>query len=169
MSNERNESGNDARVTDAYRQLANERTPPHLDDKVLRMAAREGRTRYSLLRAWMRPAAWAATIGLSLAIMLELTLFSGLQQDIAEAPTASAGELAPRNVSIVREAEELARVQSGPDQPEAGCTARERETPDTWQECIERLRQLGFADLADAEYAAFGEAHPDYETAAADK
>jgi hypothetical protein len=37
------------------------------------MAAHANRTRYSRTRAWVRPLAWAATIGLSLALVLEIT------------------------------------------------------------------------------------------------
>ena len=60
-------------VSDAYRDLADETTPAALDDKVLRMAEREAKTRYGLARAWTRPVAWAAMIGLSLVIVLEVT------------------------------------------------------------------------------------------------
>jgi len=70
MSNERNDS--DRLVSDAYHELADEKTPETLNREVLRLAAKEGRTRYSIARAWMRPAAWAATIGLSLVVVLEL-------------------------------------------------------------------------------------------------
>jgi len=70
MSNERNDS--DRLVSDAYQELADEKTPETLNREVLRLAAKEGRTRYSIARAWMRPAAWAATIGLSLVVVLEL-------------------------------------------------------------------------------------------------
>ena len=70
MSNDQHE---DKRVSAAYKDLARERTPEHLDQKVLAMAA--GATRkpvYSRWLAWSRPAAWAATITLCLAITLEL-------------------------------------------------------------------------------------------------
>ena len=60
-------------VARAYRDLATETTPTALDDKVLKLAARETRSRYGIARAWVRPVAWAATIGLSLAIVLEVT------------------------------------------------------------------------------------------------
>lgn len=73
MSNERNDSRSDPQVSDVYRELADERTPEHLNREVLRMAAREGKTRYSAMRAWIRPAAWAATIGLSLTLVLQLS------------------------------------------------------------------------------------------------
>ena len=77
MTNERraNEPGveHDALVSDTYRDAARESAPAHLDKKVLDAAARAARPRYSLFRAWTRPAAWAATIMLSAALILELT------------------------------------------------------------------------------------------------
>lgn len=63
----------DNRVSETYRGLATERTPTALDATVLAMASREARTRYGLARAWIRPVAWAATIGLTVAIVLEVT------------------------------------------------------------------------------------------------
>ena len=60
-------------VTEAYRDLAQERTPAHLDHVVLneaRKAAKTGRPREF---SWLRPAAWVTTIGLCLAIVLEIT------------------------------------------------------------------------------------------------
>lgn len=63
----------DPRVSDAYRDLAAETTPPELDRTVLSMAAGNVRSRYGKARAWVRPVAWAATIGLSLAFILELS------------------------------------------------------------------------------------------------
>lgn len=66
---------NDPGVSEAYRGLANETTPPELDRKILSMAAAGQRSRYGLARAWVRPVAWAATIGLSLAFVLEMSQF----------------------------------------------------------------------------------------------
>ena len=63
---------NDASVTGAYRAMANERAPAHLDEKVLKMAAAAA-SPYARARAWMRPVAWAATIALSFAFVLELS------------------------------------------------------------------------------------------------
>lgn len=71
MTTERND--NDARVSQVYREAATEKTPPELDRKILSMAATGTRSRYGRARAWIRPMAWAATIGLSLAFVLELT------------------------------------------------------------------------------------------------
>ena len=64
---------NDPRVSEAYKGLATEMTPPELDRKILAMAAGKSRSRYGVARAWVRPVAWAATIGLSLAIVLEIS------------------------------------------------------------------------------------------------
>jgi len=82
MSNE-----TDRLVSDAYNELANERTPEALNQEVLRLAAKAGRTRYSIARAWMRPVAWAATIGLSLVVVLELANTPG--SDMAPLPQSA--------------------------------------------------------------------------------
>ncbi len=65
------------RVSEAYRGIARETPPAKLDESVMAMARQEARTRYGLARAWIRPVAWAATIALSFAFILELTYFSG--------------------------------------------------------------------------------------------
>lgn len=141
MSNERKDRVEDALVAETYRALAQERAPDRLNERMLRMAARKGRTPYSRARAWMRPAAWAATIALSLAIVVELTRLPQVEPEsanidtprqelkektdgIAE-PRAPAAErpdpvsmdtFAPKDMSVLREAENRARVQAGPDQ-----------------------------------------------------
>ncbi|MGI9199465.1 MAG: hypothetical protein ACR2QL_00300 [Woeseiaceae bacterium] len=70
MSNDRDQ---DKCVSETYRSLASEKTPQHLDRKILQMAAEQSkRPLYSRWMAWSRPLAWAATITLCLAIALEL-------------------------------------------------------------------------------------------------
>ena len=61
------------RVSDAYRDIASQTTRPEIDEQVLKLAATGMRSRYGLARAWVRPLAWAATIALSVAVVLELT------------------------------------------------------------------------------------------------
>jgi hypothetical protein len=63
---------NDVRVSAAYRESATGGTPQHLDDLVLRRAAMAVRPPLGRLRSWTRPLAWAATIALSVAIVLEV-------------------------------------------------------------------------------------------------
>jgi len=87
MSNESENRGEERRLSDTYKALANERAPDHLNERVLRLAA-ERRTPYMRARAWMRPVAWAATIGLSLAIILEITRLPQVEPDSIIIPAA---------------------------------------------------------------------------------
>jgi hypothetical protein len=74
MSRQASDNDRDPRVADVYRATADERTPDHLNSRIMRMAAKADRTRYFAARAWLRPAAWAVTIGLSFALVLDITL-----------------------------------------------------------------------------------------------
>lgn len=73
MTNERNRKDVDALVSETYRELADERAPQHLNQAVLQMAAGKETRRGFNFSLWMKPVAWAATIALSLAIVLEFT------------------------------------------------------------------------------------------------
>jgi len=93
MTTETNNS--DTRVSEAYRALATETTPPELDDTILKMAASNVPTRYARVRGWLRPVAWAATIGLSLAFILEISRY----QDIPVAPAPVIEKVEVRAIS----------------------------------------------------------------------
>ncbi len=82
MTNDRDKMTADRSVSATYRELADERAPAGLDEKVLRRAAALPRARSGIGRAWMKPVAWAATIGLSLAIVLELTQIPQAPPDV---------------------------------------------------------------------------------------
>ncbi len=78
MTNERQHPDSAAEtdkvVSDTYRQLSRESAPDYLNEKVLQQAASvAARPRYSRSIMWTRPLAWAATIALCLAIVLEVT------------------------------------------------------------------------------------------------
>lgn len=73
MTNDRDDMTADRSVSATYHELADERAPAGLDEQVLRRAAAQPRTGSFFGGGWMKPVAWAATIGLSLAIVLELT------------------------------------------------------------------------------------------------
>ena len=62
----------DPLIANAYRDMANERVPNALDDLVLKKAHSAVAPRYSGSVRWLRPMAWAATIALSLAIVVQL-------------------------------------------------------------------------------------------------
>jgi len=273
MSNERKNRGEDLLVADTYKALAQERVPDHLNKRMLRMAAREGRTPYSRARAWMRPAAWAATVGLSLALVLELTRLPQIEpdsvniavpeQELADKndgvakqtrPAAESADrvtmdtFAPKDMDVVRKAENRARAEAGPSPapvtPRAGidgalgesvpvksvsadedipassdmaerdtverasterpsierpsaegrlaepvpaaasfaladkkktlesgfaCSAKERESAESWLACITQLRENGREDLADSEYDEFQRIFPDFADTEADR
>jgi hypothetical protein len=63
----------EALVSRTYREAAHNGAPEHLDRAVLRKAASAARPRYARIRAWTRPTAWAATVVLSVALVLEVT------------------------------------------------------------------------------------------------
>jgi len=78
MTNERQHPDSaaetDETVSATYRELSREGAPNHLNDKVLQQAAKHAlRPRYSRSIVWTRPLAWAATVALCLAIVLEVT------------------------------------------------------------------------------------------------
>ncbi|MEE4161051.1 MAG: hypothetical protein V2I25_00995 [Woeseiaceae bacterium] len=78
----------DAPLRDAYRQLATERAPRHLDNAVLEQAARATQTKARpRLWAWRRPLAWMTMIGLTVAVVLE---FSQVPTDLAPASPKNA-------------------------------------------------------------------------------
>ncbi len=92
MSNERpgpdNDDVSDSIVSQAYRETAQERVPAELDRAVLRRAAAAARPRYARSIVWLRPLAWTATIGLCLAIVLEITRVPLPEPAVFEVPAA---------------------------------------------------------------------------------
>lgn len=71
----RPESGGevDSLVTRTYREVASELTPEHLNRAVMKQAAYAARPRYLRSVSWTRPMAWAATVTLCVALVLEVT------------------------------------------------------------------------------------------------
>lgn len=84
MSNERRHPDDitDPIVANAYRELSNERAPEHLDHLVLNEARNAAKRRHRSAMAWLRPAAWVTTIGLCLAIVLEVADLPLQEQDV---------------------------------------------------------------------------------------
>ena len=78
MTNERQHPDSaaetDETVSATYRELSREGTPNYLNERVLQQASKKAlRPRYARSIVWTRPLAWAATVGLCLAIVLEVT------------------------------------------------------------------------------------------------
>jgi len=106
MSNERRHQDdlNDPLVSRAYRDLSDERTPEHLDHVVLNEARKAAKPGYLRTISWLRPAAWVMTIGLCLAIVLEISNI---------APTNQSGLIAPTEVEQKSPAAVLAPPATG--------------------------------------------------------
>jgi len=208
---------NDPRVSDAYREMAHEETPAELDRKVLAMAAAGARTPRGLPRTWFRPLAWAATIALSFALVLEITQVEDVQLDQAASPRADADleeiivesplpadavgkqedeaslqqrlnkrssdapapesasvemNFAPAEPSLLREAEEQARMRSEAGravdsyvetkEQSEGCGKDASASAQTWYECVRALRDSGQTDLAQRELEALLAEFPDF-------
>lgn len=179
------------RVSETYRDIAKETSPARLDDKVMAMARQEARTRYGLARAWIRPVAWAATIGLSFAFILEMTYFSddappidtvmpaSTENDadtgaepasqapaLKRAPAAlvTAPEIKASAAPTLGEDEPLRRERASPQLADTVeyCDAEDRKDADSWYRCVLELRDQGLADAAGAEFDALREAFPDF-------
>ncbi|NIL94852.1 MAG: hypothetical protein GTO71_10555 [Woeseiaceae bacterium] len=141
----------DAIVSETYRDIATESAPEHLNRAVLDAAARKARPTYSRLRLWTRPAAWAAVVILSVALILEtnqapIPQSAGplIEQDAAapdmrvepdekaerqlmksDLGAADAQELRVEDEDMLQRAEETARMQEGrDDQPPPGPASR---------------------------------------------
>ena len=118
MSNERDQRSDlaDVEVSRVYRQLADERPPEHLSRSVLDEAIKAVRPRYARSRAWTRPLAWAATVALSVAIVLEF----GREPVQEPLPAEEPGVLRERDsvfdaadVQLLTQAEGIADLQAG--------------------------------------------------------
>ncbi len=121
----------DPQLSEQFESLASEETPAHLDRAVLREAKRAVRAdnRKGSFGAWFRPVAFMATVGLSLAIILDLSdteIFnpvSDLSFEAApavQAPPGPAVDSAARNptqptLNEIKRQEKLAPAAAAPD------------------------------------------------------
>ncbi len=120
------------RVSKAYRDLATETAPARLDRRVLERAARESRSRYGLVRAWMRPVAWAATIGLSLAFLLEMTWFAADPPVPATAVPTAAPAAVAEPAPVEDRSREDADVMKAKEEDAVRLAAPRRATDPSW-------------------------------------
>ena len=119
MTTDRETHDRDELVSAAYRELGDDKAPERLNRAVLDMAsaegARRGRSR-AILALWMKPVAWAATIGLCLAIVLEYSQIQSPVErlDVAPAATSVQDDFAPADKNILENANNRAKLQAGP-------------------------------------------------------
>jgi len=120
MTTEKDAFEGDDLVTETYRELGVEKAPEHLNQRILAMAPQDGKQspeRGILFAVWMKPVAWAATIGLSLAIVLELSQVPTVVVPSDKAPAAELlrEEAELQDTDLLKKTENRARLQSGPN------------------------------------------------------
>ncbi len=121
MTTEQDNEEMDKLVADTYRQLDEEQAPEHLNQTILRMAshpdARKGNANF-LYAAWMKPVAWAAMTGVTLAIVLELNQLPTTPIPMATPPAVESvsDEFKLQDADMLDEAEEQVLRQSGPSE-----------------------------------------------------
>ena len=166
----------------AYHAAAAERSPAQLDSKVLGLARREaGRDRWTGLMPWLRPAAFVATIGLCLAVVLELSRFTNVEGN----PAASGGPAgAPAGVvddfaSAAKDSTSRIRTIGDnaaerdlqgdrlpndvvPRTESNYCTAEQMATPEEWRRCILALEQAGRSAAASIEVQRLRDTYPEF-------
>ena len=172
----------DSELSEAYRELAHEAAPENLNRAVIDHAAlaaqRENGARG--WSRWYRPLAFAATVGLSLALLLELSEVSVLD-DVAtglppagsaeaESPFRDAAEAAADDVERVQrraanamrsagdsammrapQATESSQPETTLQAPAVNCSEAQRRSATTWWACIEALEQNGHTEIAEQE------------------
>lgn len=144
----------DDEVSAAYRAVAGESAPPHLDRQVLRQAKAAAGSRwfekYSF--SFFRPAAFVATLGLSLAIVLQI---SDAWLAVAPNPVEPVAEETNKPPLIAgAEVQRTKAVRS--------CEAAQSESADKWWDCIAQLELDGRDDALASERELFMRTFPDY-------
>jgi hypothetical protein len=149
------------RVSKAYRDIASERPAAHLDARILKDARAAATPRYAHLRTWTRPLAWAATIGLSLAIVLQVT-----EQPVVEAPAA----VQPASDTVLESVEDKRQDQDITQQLRkegAAWTAKPERVEEAFTPNMEMLREAENVGRMKASRAQLG-AEPEAATALSD-
>ncbi len=155
QDNDQQKAAVDPQVSDQYESLAGEKTPAHLDRAVLREATRAVRAdnRKGSFGAWFRPVAFMATVGLTLAIILDLS-DTGIFKPVADmsvesAPTIqtapeSATDSAGRNSSQPALSEIKRQEKLAPDQSKdnAGVTTPQAAASESRQADPRQLQKM---------------------------
>ena len=178
----------DPRVGATYRELARETVPIDVDAAVLTEARRavESRSGIARLTGWLRPLAFVATAGISLALIVQLSNTPDFQPPDSLDPVA-----APLPADVFQDAadqtaEQFRRLGQDPamsappdstmasepaseSAPEAsllpareGCDDQARNSSGTWWQCIRELEQRGLSEVAERELQALLRAYPQF-------
>lgn len=145
-------------LTRAYRELDREEPPASLDARILAQARGERAAPRGGKPRWLMPLSLAATIVLSVGIVLFMTRQGATPVPMETAPAAkpSTPSTAPAPAPKVTPKEaprfEARDVAVSPKQ----------KSPEQWLTDIEELRKLGLDAEADAQLAEFRKRYPDY-------
>ncbi len=126
MSTDRDDKNDrDEVVSAAYRELAGETTPAHLDARVLRQAKEHAAAPYRGRVRWTQPVAWAAMIVVTLAILLEVSELPEPPPPGFAVPAEPAANGAPAETTAER-----AAAETVVELPEAAAAAPARARED---------------------------------------
>jgi len=175
-------------VAAIYRRTADETTPHELNRAVLQHATRQTRGVASRTLTWLRPAALAATLALSVALVLQVGNLDSTGTSPGELPgPVASGEnddvfdaAAEASMEQIRAAESAAKLSPGPSESltaprnqvgpgptsnevvrdNQDCSADQRSSTVTWWRCIQALEKRGMSEAARRELEALFEAYP---------
>ena len=182
----------DDEVSAAYQTVAGESAPPHLDQRVLQMAAAAAGSKwfekYSF--SFLRPVTFVATLGLSLAIVLQFSSTWFVDAPGSLGPVVEETDLAPSAASAIAAAAEASaehideQAQHGSavmtqeslnrkpqliagaevQRTEAArfCVEAQSESADKWWDCIVQLELDGRRDAFASEHELFIRTFPDF-------
>lgn len=155
----------DSPLTRAYREVGREEPPASLDARILaearggKAAPRGGKPR------WLMPLSLAATVVLSVGIVLFMTRQGATPLPMESAPVAEvpAPAAKPSTSSAAPAPAPKAAPREAPrfEARDVAIPSRVK-TPEQWLADIEELRKLGLDAEADAQLAEFRKRYPDY-------
>lgn len=178
-------------VSDFYKQTAIEQVSEKLNSEVLQKAKDQAHGASHRALWWLRPAALAATLALSVALVLQVGDMGATKTvPYNPGPPAAAtqnenvfDDAAAAGIEQIREAESAARVNPGSSDASIapanqvgrdpvpgrsatenqGCSADQRASSGTWWQCIQTLERRGLSDLARSELEALFAADPGFD------
>lgn len=180
MMNENNESisaADNGELRAIYGAGTQEQVPAHLDAAVMRNADFELQkdTTFRWFIPWMRPVAFIAMAGLSLAIVIEmseLSVFEPSPLSVSDTQQKFAKEVAASSARM-RQIGETATHRALGETPDVSqlsiaakggtlCSDDQIKSPESWFACVDQLRADGFQEEARAEMGRLLLAYPDF-------
>jgi len=183
-------SPDDVELRTLYKSGPAQRVPTRLDDIVMRDASREleKSAAFGGFLQWRQPAAFAATLALTVALLFQWneTPLPPQNPDSLINPESGFASEAASSPARMREIGETAKQRFLGEDPDIStatipgshkiaaksrlggstvCRDDQIASTNSWLECIAILRQDGFAAAAKAEQVRFNRAHPDFQPA----